>query len=1072
MKIKHSPSINILRDENNIVDYISSNNTKKIANQILNEFDSGIHSFNIIGSYGTGKSSFLWALNQSLSKDSKHDFFDLNNKRDVKTLNIVGEYSSLSKYFINYFSLKESNNSYKQIFNFIYQEYESIKGNNGLLIICIDEFGKFLEYAAKNNPEKEMYFIQQLSEFVNDPKRNILLITSVHQAIDSYAFSLNDTQKSEWKKVKGRLKEIPFNEPVEHLLFLASQFFKSNYNKKNKDLNYIKGLVDLNYKNHCFNISEDNLEKLGIDLYPLDLFAGITLTKALQRYGQNERSLFTFLTSSDNLGIDSLKENDLFTIAKVYDYLFVNLYTVIKDKYNPDYSSWSLTSDKLNEIESKFDANINTASDIVKTIGLLNIFSNKGASINEQLLIQYLSFKYSPNKIKKVANQLVSFKMIRFSSYYNSFKLTGGMDMDIEQEIIRVSNHIDISFDIVPKLKKYFSFPILTANEFSFKTGTPRLFEFKISENLLFETPEDEIDGFINLVFNETYDNSFFIEKTKQKELPTLYAHYTNTDKIRETLIEITKTEKVLKEADTEDKVARKELKSIINSQEKLLNHYVLDNLFGKYTRWYFNGKEITISSRNALNKYLSKICYTIYPLTPTINMELINKHKVSGAINSARKQYFKKLVHQWHEKDLGYPKDKFPADKTIYSCLVKNTGIHQQNGETYILSKPELRNDNFVQVWNACEDFLKEARKEEKNIVELINRLKQKPYKLKQGVIDFLVPTFLFTKRGDFALYNGKSGYVPYIDESILYLFTRQPKDYSIKTFELSNLHIDLFNKYREYLNQSPKDSLSNDSFIESIRPFLILYKNLEPYSQKTKRLTKEAIQLRQAIVNAEDPEKVFFENFPKALNYDLKSLVESEKLFDTYIHDLQKHISEIKNSIEELINRFETYLVKNVLGVNLKFPDYKNIIQERFSSLEEHQLLPNQKKFLIRVNSNLDDRNSWLNSIAFALLTKPLKDINDKDEDILKDRLSSAIKELDNLCDIYKLKAQSNEEVYKIDITSKQEGLKQQLIRISKDKKKEVEKNISLVRENLGSDKQVRLAILTELLKRELNE
>ena len=238
--------------------------------------------------------------------------------------------------------------------------------------------------------------------------------------------------------------------------------------------------------------------------------------------------------------------------------------------------------------------------------------------------------------------------------------------MDIEQEIIRVSNHIDVSFDIVPKLKKYFSFPILTANEFSFRTGTPRLFEFKISESLQFETAKDEIDGFINLVFNETYDASFFIEKTHQKELPILYAHYSNTDKIRETLIEITKTEKVLKEADNEDKIARKELKSIITSQEKILNHYVLDNLFGKHTKWYFNGKEITIKNRNMLNKFLSHICYTIYPLTPTINMELINKHKVSGAINSARKQYFKRLVHQWHEKNLGYPNDKFPADKTI----------------------------------------------------------------------------------------------------------------------------------------------------------------------------------------------------------------------------------------------------------------------------------------------------------------------------------------------------------------------------------------------------------------------
>ena len=60
----------------------------------------------------------------------------------------------------------------------------------------------------------------------------------------------------------------------------------------------------------------------------------------------------------------------------------------------------------------------------------------------------------------------------------------------------------------------------------------------------------------------------------------------------------------------------------------------------------------------------------------------------------------------------------------------------------------------------------------------------------------------------------------------------------------------------------------------------------------------------------------------------------------------------------------------------------------------------------------------------------------------------------------------------MYKIDITSKQTGLKQQLIRISKNKKKEIGKNISLINDSLGKNKQTRLAILTELLKRELDE
>ena len=91
-----------------------------------------------------------------------------------------------------------------------------------MLILVIDEFGKFLEYASQHSPEKELYFIQQLSEFANNPDHNIILLTTVHQNFDAYAFALSNAQKQEWTKVKGRFREITFNEPVEQLLFLET----------------------------------------------------------------------------------------------------------------------------------------------------------------------------------------------------------------------------------------------------------------------------------------------------------------------------------------------------------------------------------------------------------------------------------------------------------------------------------------------------------------------------------------------------------------------------------------------------------------------------------------------------------------------------------------------------------------------------------------------------------------------------------------------------------------------------------------------------------------------------------
>ena len=1073
-KIKHQSSINIIRDIDKSLNYIPTLNTTRIASFIIDEFERGIHSFNIIGSYGTGKSSFLWAFSKSINIKENTNYFKLptNKLKEVQYINIVGEYNSLIDYFKSYFSIENKLKGNQEIFDCIFGSYKSISRKDGLLVISIDEFGKFLEYASHNNPEREMYFIQQLAEFVNDSNRNIILITSVHQAIDAYAQNLSDSQKNEWRKVKGRLQEITFNEPVEQLLYLASQHFKSKYSDINKDVLYFKKIVKLNSSNHCFSIGEEFVSEIGVNLYPLDILSAIVLTLSLQRYGQNERSLFSFLETSDHLGINSLKKDELFDLSKLYDYLFMNLYSILISKHNPDYSQWALIKDSIERSEAQIDSHQNITIDLLKVIGLLSLFSNKGSQINEELLVGYLSYKYEDKNILTAIKSLIKFKIIRFNEFNKSFKLFGGTDLDIEDALNKVGNNIDNSIDIVSKLNEAFEFPVITAREVTYTTGTPRLFQFEISDKPIIKTPEDEVDGFINLIFNENIVEADIINVSKKNKSATLYGYYKNTSTIRKTLLDILKTEKVLKDIEPSDTFAKEELNIIKNSQKALLNHYVLDSLYSEKIIWYFNGIKKVFNTNQALNKGLSDICKEVYPSTPIINMELINKHKVSGAINTSRKSYFKNLVNNWSKENLGYPSGKFPSDKTIYWSLIKNNGIHRKDGGNFILTKPDGENEKFLEVWEECESFLQEAKKENKQITELIDTLKSKPYKLKQGVIDFLIPTFLFTKRGDFALYNVDGGYLPYITETVLYMFTRNPKEYSIKSFELSDLRLSLFNKYRAYLQQDNEDTISNESFIQSIRPFLILYKSLTTYSQNTKRLSKEALKLREAIANAEDPEKVFFENFPKAFDVDMKELMVDERKFDDYILEFQKTILEIKNSFDELLNRFEKYLTKEILGVNSKFPKYKETLQKRFTSLKEHQTLPSQKTFMLRINSDLDDRDSWLISICFALLGKPLDRITDREEEVLKDKLSFIIKEIDNLCEIKNVIFDENEEeVYKIDFTSQDEGLKKHLVRISKGKQKEIENSIVEIEEKLSKDKNTRIAILSKLLRNELD-
>jgi len=174
IETKYSPSVNILRDQGRLFDYIQTTNAQKSFQSIFNNLKAGVKSHIIIGAYGTGKSSFLLAFEQTLSGKASI-FADkqlVKSNNQFEFINVVGEYSSLENHLAALLKIEESH-SVSDIIGAIDKKYELASKSNKGLIVVIDEFGKFLEYAAKSNPASEIYFIQQLAEWANDPGKNV-----------------------------------------------------------------------------------------------------------------------------------------------------------------------------------------------------------------------------------------------------------------------------------------------------------------------------------------------------------------------------------------------------------------------------------------------------------------------------------------------------------------------------------------------------------------------------------------------------------------------------------------------------------------------------------------------------------------------------------------------------------------------------------------------------------------------------------------------------------------------------------------------------------------------------------
>lgn len=1070
-----SLSANIENGFSEGVQYLVTPNAQKAIHSIVNDFRTGIHSFTIIGSYGTGKSSFLLALESDLNNKNKQKYLldakNLSSAKSYEIMNIVGDYTEMSTLLSKALNVEGNSSS---IIDSLKCYYDQCQKKGRFLLIVVDEFGKVLEHAAKNNPEKELYFLQKLSEFVNVPTRQMMLLTTLHQNFGAYAKGLTEEQANEWTKVKGRFKEVTFVEPIEQLLHLASIQLQEQHTHKDVD-----GIVKLaNLAKETRFVSKDFSLDTAAQLYPLDLFSAYTITSAIRRYGQNERSLFTFLAAKGSNSISEFEpENHLtYNLQKVYDYILYNFYSYLKDA-NADSMSWSTIQVSIERVEGQdwsSKEEMLHAVQLVKAVGLLNLFGTAGFKLTERNLTDYAREAMGIANAKEILQKLSAKKIIRFAAYKERLMLFEGTDVDLEAEIREAGMMVSRPVAFVDELNVFFNKRISPVKAHFYQKGTPRFFDYIIREEPLDLVPSGDTDGYIELIFST---NKHALKEIKafsaEKDHALIFAYFTNTEDIIDHLYNIKKYMYLLERVlDKNDRVAVQEIQKLKEYEENLLNKAISDNLFSYKNRvvWVYDGKEQKVESHRDFNQLLSKVCDQVYSKTPVMVNELFNKHKLSGTITAARKSYLTHLTEHYSENGLGFPEDKFPPEKTIYASLLLNTGLHKDGD---FADKPS--NKGFMSLWDACEEFLHSSENKARKISELIKVLSAQPYKLKQGFIEFWIPTYLFIKRQDFALYDASKGaFMPNVNMEFFDLLQKHPGDFEIKKFAVDGIKLGFFNQYRRFINLGDEFSITNTSFIETIKPFLSFYVRLDDYTKHTRKFDHEStMRFRDVLAKAKDPEKAFFEDLPEALGFTQDKL-KQEEFINEYGRIIQRAIKELRSCYSQLIDRIETRLVEEFGLQSYDYSEYVIEVRERLANVKSYLLTGKQREFYHHVMTEYDNRTQWYQSICYIILEQRLDALKDEQEDKLADDLVYLFRECEKYSDIsQKIGDEEKNDAYSFDmVTNKGTNVRTQTYVLpEKDKQRafELEKQINKL---LSGDNNIDVCTLLSILNKKMND
>lgn len=869
----------------------------------------------------------------------------------------------------------------------------------GLLVI-LDELGKYLEHAALSPSAGDLLFLQNLAELAHRSDVPILFITLLHQSFDRYAERLTALERSEWSKVQGRFEDVAFQESYEQNVRLVATALQADFGQvdegqalRNRAERASLQAASLGLR--PAGLVENEFTQLLNRCAPLHPLVVLLLGPLFRKIAQNERSLFAFLSSREPNGFqDYLHHTELgstyplYGLPQLYDYLSTSFGATLYSGASG--SKWAEIETALERLGA--DAPINERA-AVKCVGLLSLIGNLG-NLKPDLAVLAFSLDLSRSEAEELVRKLCDESLLIYRSYKDCYALWGGSDFDLEAQLSQERENAAQGETLAELLTQERPIRPLVARRHSIEKGVVRYFEVGYWDlNTMSDAPSIELgeaDGAITLLLGGRPDEP----KTRRilnhlaGESRVLVGIPEATRVLQGYLEDIRALRKILNTNPdlAGDAVARKELRTRLQDTQQALQGQ-LDSLLDRVTaqgHWYYLGEPCDIRSRRQLTETLSVICDRVFPSTPIIRNEMVHRRNLSSACSAARNTLIEAMLHQSYRPALGF--EGHPLERSIYDALLARSGIHREEGGTWGFHPPHKDDaDQLHALWDKIWECLDVSEVQRLGVGTLFQALRSEPYGMKDGPLPILLCAFLLANEAELAVYE-EGGFVPRLTLPHFERLYRNPDRFQIQRYRVDGVRGQIFAQLAEaYAGRKRQNQL-----LDFVRPIFGIVSNLTPYAKVTKRVSPEAVRVREAVLDATDPVRLLFESLPEALDFKpfgADSSADGDP--DAYVQRLQQCIRELQNAYPELIRRLEKRIF-DTLGVSEAGEAGRDQVVGKARRLKEMQLEDHLQGILVRVADERLDVEPWVESVATSLANKTPKHWVDRDEGIFETALA----------------------------------------------------------------------------------
>jgi hypothetical protein len=587
------------------------------------------------------------------------------------------------------------------------------KGYSGMFIV-FDEFSKFLD-SSSSTMGQDLKVIQSLAELANRSGSDNPMIfwTVTHKSLGLY----KSVDKNLFKTVEGRFTEVRFTNSISDNYQIIAAAIKQDPNWRVPE-EYIKQNSDFYNgirKTRSYWKAPD-VQKLFKSIFPLNPMTIVALIQMSEKVAQNERTLFTFLSDTDDNSFNNFihtHDTGLFNVDKIYDY-FLNGMRNLEDK-------------NIRGIVYQTESVLNNISDqderaIVKALSvilIINDFKLLAPNAETLCLAVDLDKNLTESKIQTMIDdhflrRNVINNMISFASA-NSEEIDKKIEIEMQMwkkqfSLADTLNKINEIRYLLPrryneqnKISRFFKVVYMTEDTFAKLTSFDLLFENQVCDGIVINLLRKE------MTTGEIKDKT---AEVNDKRVIVRYPEKSIDDYFEELALRYSSLAAIIQKGGN-DKIVTDEMEQLLSEMKDdmtaLMEHYFNEESYSVYL-----GK-----TRKDFNKLLSDTMDATFKKHIIFNNELVNKTNVTT-------QYQKAVNHvvDWilnGKGSFGYS-DTSP-EKTICRSVIDKIDVQ----------------DDAREIVNGVKTSIIESENEKCPVADIVKRYSIAPYGVRRGVMPLL---------------------------------------------------------------------------------------------------------------------------------------------------------------------------------------------------------------------------------------------------------------------------------------------------------------------------------------------